>query len=89
MDTITLVLVDIEEADVKAIVQKDKMDVLGEIKTLKFLSKKLKEKILSTLLERLRQKQPLVLTSAEPSQPAVTTMHPPTDLLKRLNNENS
>jgi hypothetical protein len=80
------VLADMEEADVEAIVKKEKMDVLGEIKTLKVLAKNLKDKGLKILLERFNQKQPLVLTSAGPSQPAVMTiiMPPPTDLLKKL-----
>jgi hypothetical protein len=47
------VLVDKEEADVRAIVQKDKFCVLGEIKTIKVLSKTLKEKGLDIFLERL------------------------------------
>jgi hypothetical protein len=55
-----------------------------EIKTLKVLSKELKEKGLGILLERLRQKQPLVLTSAGPSQPPVTTIIMLTDLLNKL-----
>jgi hypothetical protein len=51
------VFVDMEEVDVRAIVQREKIDVLGEIKTLKVLSKTLKERGLDILLERLRQKQ--------------------------------
>jgi hypothetical protein len=61
--------------------------ILGDkIKTLKVLSKELKEKGLGILLERLRQKQPLVLTSAGLSQPPVTTIIMPllTDLLNKL-----
>jgi hypothetical protein len=74
-----------EEEDVEAIVQKEKMDVLDEIKTIKVLAKRLREIGLDVILERSRQKQPLVST-AEPSQPAVTTtiMPAPTELLKKL-----
>jgi hypothetical protein len=62
--------VDMKMADVEAIKQQEKLDVLGEIKTLKVLSKTLKEKGLDIVLERIR----LVLTSAAPYQPAVTTI---------------